>query len=84
MSEINNFLISKGINPSDVIYNMNNTNNPKIDLSSLLEDYRNQLDMGEIFKNFISGFYEWHKSMGYVSIKMEDWQEYINTLKLNK
>ena len=31
-------------------------------------------------QSFVSGFYEWHKKQGYVSVKREDWDDYIKTL----
>jgi|GEM_PF-2127661 len=34
----------------------------------------------EQLQSFVSDFYEWHKKQNYVSIKREDWDDYIKTL----
>ena len=45
-----------------------------------------QLSLGDVvgqseqLQSFVSGFYEWHKKQNYLSVKREDWDEYIKTL----
>ena len=34
----------------------------------------------EQLQSFVSGFYQWHRQQNYVSVKREDWDEYIKTL----
>ena len=34
----------------------------------------------EQLQSFVSGFYQWHRKQNYVSVKREDWDEYIKTL----
>ena len=50
----------------------------------LLHDY--VFDALKAVENFnlddvINGFYDWHKGKGYITLKRDDFEEYLNSLK---
>ena len=41
---------------------------------------QNVMPQSEQLKAFVFNFYEWHKKQNYLTVKQDDWREYIESL----
>ena len=51
------------------------------DLESMATNYAEIEVNNVVLPAVMNGFYEWHKGKGYITLKRDDFEEYLNSLK---
>ena len=46
-----------------------------------LGDFAEIVKDNVVLPDVINGFYDWHKGKGYITLKRDDLEEYLNSLK---
>jgi hypothetical protein len=58
---------------------------PVANYSKMQDKYIDYLEKkvknNSVLDDFMNGFYEWHKEKGYITLKRDDFQEYLDSLK---
>ena len=49
--------------------------------SELMEEYLYKQVNNVVLDGVMNGFYDWHKEKGYITLKRDDFEEYLNSLK---
>lgn len=62
-------------------YQLKLASNEMAFLEKYIEYLERQVKDNVVLPAVINGFYNWHKGKGYITLKRDDFEEYLNSLK---
>tara|TARA_R110001632_G_scaffold121559_1_gene234196 strand:+ start:1105 stop:1356 length:252 start_codon:yes stop_codon:yes gene_type:complete len=62
-------------------YQLKLASNEMAFLEKYIEYLERQVKDNVVLPAVMNGFYEWHKEKGYITLKRDDFEEYLNSLK---